>query len=1394
MSDLEEDLGVQLKGFSISNNGESRFRRNKKNQLSSLDDHNDLGSDLGSFLNKEPSSINNDADLGLGIYHASTTPSSMNINTNTNRNNSSTSKKSDTHNYTGSLDGDLGDVRDLSSLTMNNFSTSNSITFKKATTFSSTPSKEVLALPDDDSIDSNGLTHNFNTNKEIPTNRSIIGLDHQDKQDHSHSFQEKHDEELKKLDNSSHVIKTEASALNNTKINTLESINLHVTSYKSTKNNISIQVQDNLSELQKDGVSPIDVEPTNDNQKPDSDSDSDSDSGWQNMETIASYNVYNQKGELEIKNYKDTLKEQEEEQVQVEANKKMAGFSYTKVGGESQAQRSFTSNRKTDFLFNHKALQKLNADRSIKDDVELSTSETDSEFYDEYEDDIAPNDYLTTSNQLNVTKTLLNDKEKLAYAGSINVLANQMCADLAKVCLCVDIKSHKKLARRLQFAQKDIASWKLDILSRLYEHLDVPEEDVQVIEKLSLHGIRLEDLCKCLKTTQNVENPLNKDDTDDLDDIDEESTSLSKTNSKDNENNEINNDNDKTNNDYKDKNQKGNKTTIHPTDKAGTDISPVHSNKIANKTLEAINVGSNDVANKTLESINTTERFIETQTETSASKISDETGDIADWRISALGGSIIPETSSSNISPKPVAQQSLFESNPFADSSSPLSGNEHDNNDTRNPFSDSNALVKKIDGPVDESSDTKSTTYSDFHAAVPTTVIDPANVMDQNEINIDVAWTIICDLFLILLQKSVYDSRSRTLLIKFAKVLNISKMEINEFEKRITDSLDMEQSTEEQQWNELKHMKDRRKENRRKKMMYVGLAMVGGSLVLGLSGGLLAPVIGAGVAAGLSTIGITGASSFITGAGGTAIVAVTSTAIGANIGRKGMKRRMGSVRTFEFRPLHNNRRVNLIVTVSGWMIGNEDDVRLPFSTVDPVEGDLYSLLWEPEMLKSTGQTINIVATEVFTQAIQQVLGATILTAFMAAIQWPLALSKLGYIIDNPWNVSLDRAWAAGLILADTLISKNLGQRPITLIGFSLGSRVIFSCLVELCRKKAMGLVENVILFGTPTVRNKQHLVMARSAVSGRFINGYSDKDWVLAYLFRATAGGFSAVMGISPIDNIEGIENFNCTELVDGHMAYRKNMPKLLKELGIAVTSEEFAEIEESMDPNEIQKQRKLVHDVDAAQQKLLKKGKKRNSWLPTWMKPKKTKWQTMVEEAVEEANDTDLNGESVTSNEPKTSEDKDESQKKNDPAIVDHSALMIEVQRIKAAMHEDLLRHEAELRKNQEATLSPAVANLDNGNMNSTNTTTGVNIKQTITTDQISEQEVVTPNPNFSLDSNSKSTTIVQLGTNSTMSSPHIQSPNHFQLMGAGRPILPKDDDMYMRRKDVKYEFPDDI
>jgi len=63
-----------------------------------------------------------------------------------------------------------------------------------------------------------------------------------------------------------------------------------------------------------------------------------------------------------------------------------------------------------------------------------------------------------------------------------------------------------------------------------------------------------------------------------------------------------------------------------------------------------------------------------------------------------------------------------------------------------------------------------------------------------------------------------------------------------------------------------------------------------------------------------------------------------------------------------------------------------------------------------------------------------------------AIAWPSSLITLASVIDNPWGVCCRRSAEVGKQLAEVLLSREQGQRPVTLIGFSLGARVIYYCL------------------------------------------------------------------------------------------------------------------------------------------------------------------------------------------------------------------------------------------------------------------------------------------------------------------------------------------------------------
>ncbi len=216
---------------------------------------------------------------------------------------------------------------------------------------------------------------------------------------------------------------------------------------------------------------------------------------------------------------------------------------------------------------------------------------------------------------------------------------------------------------------------------------------------------------------------------------------------------------------------------------------------------------------------------------------------------------------------------------------------------------------------------------------------------------------------------------------------------------------------------------------------------------------------------------------------------------------------------------------------------------------------------------------------------------------MAALQLPVVLTKLSYLIDNPWAVSLDRATAAGLILADSLIDRNLGTRPITLVGYSLGSRVIFSCLQELARKGAFGLIQNVYIFGSPVVVRQDEFLRARAVVSGRFVNGYNRNDWILGYLFRLTNGGIRRVAGLAAVDGVPRLDNMDLTDEVVGHMDYRTAMPRLLKLCDWLVESEVFTEIEDPDPENHAERQRELINEIEEARKELEKESKPKGAF-----------------------------------------------------------------------------------------------------------------------------------------------------------------------------------------------------
>merc|ERR1711971_409214 len=202
---------------------------------------------------------------------------------------------------------------------------------------------------------------------------------------------------------------------------------------------------------------------------------------------------------------------------------------------------------------------------------------------------------------------------------------------------------------------------------------------------------------------------------------------------------------------------------------------------------------------------------------------------------------------------------------------------------------------------------------------------------------------------------------------------------------------------------------------------------------------------------------------------------------------------------------------------------------------------------------------DITRSEVIDLVVEQSLKKTVFSGLLAAMTWPSLILKVADVIDNPWSVIMARSEKASVILANVIQSRLHGRRPLTLIGYSMGARLIFLALEQLSKQRVPssqtqdtlskensieqvqesknddnGIIMNVILLGAPVSTDKKRWSNIRRIVAGRVINCYSSRDWMLNFLFRSTQTTLS-VAGLKPVD-VKGIENFNVKDIIGiGH-------------------------------------------------------------------------------------------------------------------------------------------------------------------------------------------------------------------------------------------------------------------
>ncbi|XP_027356983.1 transmembrane and coiled-coil domain-containing protein 4-like [Abrus precatorius] len=403
-----------------------------------------------------------------------------------------------------------------------------------------------------------------------------------------------------------------------------------------------------------------------------------------------------------------------------------------------------------------------------------------------------------------------------------------------------------------------------------------------------------------------------------------------------------------------------------------------------------------------------------------------------------------------------------------------------------------------------------------------------------------------------------YDARHRVTLRLLAVWLDVKWNEMEAMEAMVAFSL-MESASKDGTKEE-ESVVSETNWDKWKRGGIIGAAAVTGGTLMAITGGLAAPAIAHGLSALAPTLGsiipAIGAGGFAAAATATGSVA-GSVAVAASFGAAGagltgckMATRIGSLEEFELKEVGGIHQGHLAVriSISGLAFEEKDFVRPWEGLNDNMER--YVLQYESKNLIALSTAIqDWLTSKIVVELMKEGAMRTVLSTLVAALAWPATLVSTFDIIDNKWAIAVDRSDKAGKVLAEVLLKGLHGNRPVTLVGFSLGARVIFKCLQCLAESGGdnAGLVERVVFLGAPIPIGDENWEAARKMVAGRFVNAYSTTDWTLGVTFRASLLSHG-LAGIQPVD-LPGIENVDVTQVIEGHSSYLWLTPKLLEQL-----------------------------------------------------------------------------------------------------------------------------------------------------------------------------------------------------------------------------------------------------
>ena len=292
--------------------------------------------------------------------------------------------------------------------------------------------------------------------------------------------------------------------------------------------------------------------------------------------------------------------------------------------------------------------------------------------------------------------------------------------------------------------------------------------------------------------------------------------------------------------------------------------------------------------------------------------------------------------------------------------------------------------------------------------------------------------------------------------------------------------------------------------------------------------------------------------------------------------------------------------MSVCIGLSGWLAGEEDTVESHWQFLRDLApptalhtAESYALAWELDELEELGSAFYDFLKERAALIAADVGATAMVGSVIATLALPVALVGATHLVANPWIIVHHRAKKAGQILAKLLLAREHGHRPVTLLGFSTGARLLFSCLEALADAgpDAVGLVESAFIVGGAMNASPARWARCRSVVSHRLVNGtlctpthppchavlltqrrwagFKEDDLVLALLFRANSLKVGSVAGLQPVE-VAGVENLDLSSICPGktgHGNYREMAADIFAAMGIGGNSCDVFVLDASLEP-----------------------------------------------------------------------------------------------------------------------------------------------------------------------------------------------------------------------------------